>query len=132
LVLWKFAWPEAVGEIERAVLDREAPVQDVDIAGERRTELTVLSVDTEVSRRSAKRMLEGHRAGDGERSQPGQAIRKIPEALAEENSGLERVGTVFADAPRPRAADAPGQTGREHHLVLVVLVEQPLKSETCR
>src|SRR5262245_61690718 len=71
LGLGKLAGPKTRGEIEGAVLDGEAPVQDIDVAGEPRAELTVGPVDTEVRRRSDKRVLERYRAGNSERAQPG-------------------------------------------------------------
>src|SRR5215467_16218356 len=132
LGLGKLAGPKTAGEIEGAVLDREAPVQDIDIADQQRAELTVGPVHAEIRRRSGKRVLERYRAGNGKRAQPGETVGKVAEALAEENCGLERVRTAFPDAPSAGAADTPGQAGRDHYFVQIVLVEQSFQSETCR
>src|SRR5262249_42877835 len=132
LIFGKLAGRKAAGEIVRAVLDRESPVYDVDIAGRHQAKLAGLRIDTEVRRRCRHRVCERHRAGNGERSQPGEAVGKITEALAEENAGQERIRVVRAYAPSARAANTPSQTGRDHHLVRLVLVEQSFQPQRCR
>jgi hypothetical protein len=73
-----------------------------------------------------------NRAGDGKRSQPCEPIRQIAEALAEEDAGLDRVGLARANALCPGVADAPCQTGRDHHLMQLALVQQVLERKRGR
>src|SRR5216684_3888919 len=132
LIFGKFARRKAAGEVVGAVLDRESPVHGVNMAGRHRTELARLRIDTKVCRRFRHRVFECHCAGNGEGSQPGEAVRKITEPLAEENAGLERVRIARANALSAGSPDAPSQTGRDHHLVQLVLVEQAFQSESGR
>jgi hypothetical protein len=75
-------------------------MQYVDVAGEHRAELSGQRIDAEIDRIAGHRVFERNGAGNGQRPQPREAIRKIPEPLAEEDAGVDRVGPVGADALR--------------------------------
>jgi hypothetical protein len=53
-------------------------------------------------------------------------------ALAEEDAGLDRVGLARTNALSPGVADAPRQTGRDHHLMQLALVHQVLERKRGR
>jgi hypothetical protein len=72
-------------------------MQYVDIASEHRAKLTCQRIDSEVYRTPRHRVFERNRAGNAERPQPREAIRKITEAFAEEDAGEDRVGAIGAD-----------------------------------
>src|SRR5262249_61877963 len=91
-----------------------------------------LRIDPEGRRRCRHRVFECHRAGNSERSQPGEAGGKIAEALAEENTGQERIRVARAYALSAGAANTPSQTGGDHHLVRLVLVEQSFQPQCNR
>ena len=52
-------------------------------------------------------MFQRHRTGDGEGAQPGEAVGQIAEPFAEEDAGLERVGTTRAYSLCAGTANAP-------------------------
>ena len=71
------------------------------ITPEHRAKLAGLRINSEVYRTSRHRMVERDRAGNGERPQPCQPVRKITETFAEKNPRLEQVGCIGADALSP-------------------------------
>src|SRR5215475_3924482 len=101
LVLRKFARCEAAGQIERAELDRESPVQYVHIAREHWAKLAGLRINSEVYRTPRRRVVERDRASNAERPQPTQSVRKVAETFAEKNSSLEQVWCIGADTLSP-------------------------------
>jgi hypothetical protein len=52
-------------------------------------------------------VFERHRAGDAKRPQPREAVGKIAESLAEEDAGVDRVGSIGADPLSARMPDIP-------------------------
>ena len=97
LLFRKFAGSEPVGQVKRTEFDGKPPMHYVDIAGEHRAKLTCQRIDSEVYRTPRHRVFERNRAGNAERPQPREAIRKITEAFAEEDAGEDRVGAIGAD-----------------------------------
>src|SRR5262249_38163474 len=98
-------------------------MQYVDIAREHRGKLARQRIDSEVYRAARHRVFERHRAGNGKRPQPRQAIRKITEALAEEDAGVDRIGSIGADPLGAGVPDAPTQPGGHQRLVQIVPVD---------
>src|SRR5262249_51720130 len=60
---------------------------------------------------------------NAERPQPREVIRKITEALAEEDAGMDRVGSIGANPLGAGVADAPTQPGGHQRLVQIVAVD---------
>ena len=89
LVLRKFARCKAAGQIECAELERESPVQYVHVAREHWAKLAGLRINSEVYRTPRCRVVERDRAGNAERPQPCELIRKIAETFAEKKSQAE-------------------------------------------
>src|SRR5262249_54480903 len=83
----------------------------------------------EVYRATRHRVFERDRAGNAERPQPREALGKIAEALAEEDAGEDRVGSIGADPLGARVPDGPTQASRHQHLVQVVAVHLALRGE---
>src|SRR5262249_20674980 len=75
------------------------------------------------------RVFERHRTGNAERPQPREAVWKITEALAEEDTGEDRVGSVGADPLGARVPDGPTQPGRHQYLVQIVAVHLAFHGE---
>src|SRR5262252_9145296 len=104
-------------------------MQYVDVAREHRGKLPGQRIDPEVYRAARHRVFERHRAGNAERPQPREAVWKITEALAEEDAGEDRVGSIGADPLGARVPDGPTQPGRHQHLVQIVAVDLAFHGE---
>ena len=76
-------------------------MQYVHIAREHWAELACLRLNSEIYRTSRHRMFERNRAGNAERPQPCQCVRKITETFTEKNPCLEQVGSIGADTLSP-------------------------------
>src|SRR5262245_38026782 len=98
-------------------------MQYVDVAREDRGKLARQRIDAEVYRAARHWVFERHRAGNAERPQPREVIRKITEALAEEDAGMDRVGSIGANPLGAGVADAPTQPGGHQRLVQIVAVD---------
>src|SRR5262249_3543636 len=86
-------------EIERAVLEREAPVQRVGTPGRHRGKQSTSLVNVEIGRCVRHRVLQRHRAGDGKWAKPRQGVRCIAKSLAEEDPGTKRIKLWLHDRP---------------------------------
>src|SRR5262249_51447073 len=88
---------EAAGQIERAVLDREAPAQDFDAGRHNCIKSPGEKTGRERHRASrSNRYFVHERPCHGKWPQPGQRIRQITKAFAEEQARLNRVRRVRA------------------------------------
>jgi hypothetical protein len=70
LILRKLTGCVSARQIERAVLDRETPMQRIGIAGRDRGELPSPLVNAKIGRCVRHRMFQRHRAGDGKWAKP--------------------------------------------------------------
>jgi len=98
-------------------------MQYVDVARKHRGKLARQRIDAEVYRAARHRVFERQRAGSAEWPQPRQAIGKITESLAEEDAGVDRVGSIGADPLGAGVPDAPTQPGGHQRLVQIVAVD---------
>src|SRR5262249_46540224 len=110
----------------------EPPMQYVDVAREHRGKLAGQRIDPEVYRAARHRVFERNRPGNAKRPQPREAVGKIAEALAEENAGVDRVGSIGADSLGAPVAAIPCQRRRHERLVQVVAVHLSFDGETGR
>jgi hypothetical protein len=92
---------EPAGQIQRTELDRKAPMQDVNVASQRRAKLAGDGIKPKIGRDAAGRMLQDDGASNAKWSQPRQTVRRIAKALAEKQSRLDRVRRFGADAQAP-------------------------------
>ena len=127
LILGKLAGRIATGEIERAVLNREPPVQRVDVRVSIGTSSTIL--DTQVRRcpvigcSSVTAPVTAN--GRSQERLSGRSPKPLPKKMPGWSmSGLLRTTPWAPERPMPHA-----KTGRDHHLVQIVLVQQVLQRE---
>src|SRR5262249_48955864 len=85
LLLRKLTGPLSASKIKSAVLDREPPVQCIDIACEHGAKFAGLLVDAKVYRCSRHGVFQRDCTCHGKRAQPRETIGRITKALAKEN-----------------------------------------------